>query len=526
MDSPLTQHQHFFDRSLKTIEGVKALFIDAEKLFGGSTPDFEILKQQLENPFAIFVCGEFNSGKSSLLNRLGGAQLAEVGILPTTSEIQAYKPEGFEGLVFIDSPGTNSIIERHQELTESYLQRADIILFITSVERPLSKSEQEFLLLVNHTWVRKVIVVVNKADLATSKELEQVLSYVQQGLKEVFKENTPVFALSARTGEGIDQLQASLLEILAETERIKLKLQGPQSSLLVYLEQLEHKNKEVHQQLLTEKKIFDQTLKRIEDRIEQYDLIFGVFQAKISDLFNSLIQQLNQVVEDSLAFLTLLRQRFTREDDLLEQKIAKAIKDVKLDERMEEIVQQGASTVIKYREQILREAKEDLQLAASLSNNSFDLATLDTKEIDVGAISEKLKLASQKGMNNFLTLGTVAAATGIGGHVIATAALFDLSAFVLAIMLTMFSLNAVPKQRDQAKQQLENTLKELQVSYTDKLQQSLQQELMECLQQFTNSLKPRMGELEKQIGAAQERDSKISGLRQEINHILQEISDL
>lgn len=526
MDSPLAQHKHLFDRSLKTIEKAKALFTDAQTLFNSSTPDLDILKQQLENPFSIFVCGEFNSGKSSLLNQLGGAELAAVGILPTTSEIKAYKPEGFAGLVFIDSPGTNSIIERHQELTETYLQRADIILFITSVERPLSKSEQEFLWLVNNTWVRKVIVVINKADLAAAQELEQVISYVQQGLGEVFGETPPIFAISAKTGDGITQLQASLLEILAETQRIKLKLQGPQSSLLVYLDQLEQKNQQTRQQVLTEKKIFDQTLKRVEDRIEQYDLIFGVFQAKITDLFNNLNLQLYQVIEDSLAFLTLLRQRFTREDDLLEQKIAKAIKDVQLDERMEEIVQEAASTVVKYREQILREAKEDLQIAASLANNAFDVASLDAGEINVGDISEKLKLASQKGLNNFLTLGTVAAATGIGGHVIATAALFDLSAFVLAIMLTMFSLNAVPKQREKAKQQLSEILQELQTSYTNKLQQALQQELIECLQHFTNSLKPRMVELEQQINASQEREAKLLSLRQEIKDILQEIDNL
>ena len=42
---------------------------------------------QLDQPFLMVVVGEFNSGKSSVINALlGGRWLAE-GILPTTNEV-------------------------------------------------------------------------------------------------------------------------------------------------------------------------------------------------------------------------------------------------------------------------------------------------------------------------------------------------------------------------------------------------------------------------------------------------------
>ena len=521
-----TKQEHLFKRSLKTIEGVKVLFIEAEKLFPGSSPDIDILKQQLENPFSIFICGEFNSGKSSLLNELGDNQLAAVGILPTTDSIQPYHPEGFAGLVFIDSPGTNSIISHHQELTENYLQHADIILFVTSVERPLSQSELDFLELVNKTWARKVIVVINKADLVSTQELEKVLSYVKDGLGKVFTEVPPIFTISTRTGIGMEHLQKSLLTLLAETERVRLKLRGPQLSLLVHLEELNKKNLNAREKILAQKRIFDQTLRRINERIDRYDLLFGVFKEKISELFTNLIEQLYKLIDDNFAFLALLRKRFTSEDDLIEERVARAIKEVKLDEEMEKIIQQSATTLQQYQAQILLEAKEDLQTAATLSDDSFTVPSLKTKEIDLSDISLKLKEASEKGINNFLTLGTAAAATGIGAHILSTAALFELSAFVITLVLTMFSLKAVPEQRQKAKQQLNETFRELQKTYTETLQQSLKRELEESLKHFTDSLSPRLGELEEKIAASQSLANDIESQEKEIKDILEEVEKL
>jgi len=41
----------------------------------------------------------------------------------------------------VDTPGTNVILQRQQRLTEEYVPRADLILFILSSDRPLTESE-------------------------------------------------------------------------------------------------------------------------------------------------------------------------------------------------------------------------------------------------------------------------------------------------------------------------------------------------------------------------------------------------
>jgi hypothetical protein len=41
----------------------------------------------------------------------------------------------------VDTPGTNVILERQQRLTEEYVPRADLVLFVMSADRPFSESE-------------------------------------------------------------------------------------------------------------------------------------------------------------------------------------------------------------------------------------------------------------------------------------------------------------------------------------------------------------------------------------------------
>ncbi|KAM2672634.1 hypothetical protein EV1_008300 [Malus domestica] len=45
----------------------------------------------------------------------------------------------------VDTPGTNVILQRQQRLTEEFVPRADLLLFVISADRPLTESEVAFL---------------------------------------------------------------------------------------------------------------------------------------------------------------------------------------------------------------------------------------------------------------------------------------------------------------------------------------------------------------------------------------------
>jgi small GTP-binding protein len=517
------QQQQIFDRSFNTIQKVESLFEEASKLFPDFKPNLTLLKQQLANPFSIFICGEFNAGKSSLLNYLGEAEIASVGFLPTTKAIESYNPEGLGGLVFIDSPGTNSIIEQHQELTENYLQQADIILFVTSVERPLSKSEQDFLTLVDRTWARKIIVTVNKIDLVNEAESEQIIAYIQEGLAKILAEMPAVFAISAKTGAGMTELKDFLLAFLAEGEKIKLKLKGPQNSLLVYLEQLEKNNQNLQTKLKVEKELFDRTSRRIEERLEEYNLLFAIFRDNIEDLFTALIQGTHQLIDNNTSFFPVLKRRITKEDDLLEERLAKTIKEIQLDKNLQEIFSEAIATFIKYRERIVREAREDLETAIAISEDSLIIPAVDVNKLDIDELGTTIKAASEKGIDNFFRLGITSAATGVGGYVLQGTASLDFSAFIISIFFALLSINALPRERSKAKQELEVTFRNIQANYTNSLKETLAAELNKCLQHFADVIRPKQEELQQQIDTSELVAQEINKLRTEIQELLQEL---
>ena len=111
--------------------------------------------------------------------------LAE-GILPTTNEISVLKflEDGEKELVqnsdgffirrlpapllremnVVDTPGTNVILDRQQRLTEEYVPRADLVLFVISADRPFTESEVNFLKYIRQ-WGKKVVFLVNKVRL-------------------------------------------------------------------------------------------------------------------------------------------------------------------------------------------------------------------------------------------------------------------------------------------------------------------------------------------------------------------------
>src|SRR5687767_6824436 len=158
---------------------------------------FNEAREQLTGLFLLVVAGEFNSGKSSFINALLGERVLPEGVTPTTDRInvlrhapevsdqlrEAYLLERthpadvLRELNIVDTPGTNAIIRRHEELTRDFVPRSDLVLFVTSADRPFTESERAFLEQIR-TWGKKVVFVVNKVDiLRTPAERDEVVTF-------------------------------------------------------------------------------------------------------------------------------------------------------------------------------------------------------------------------------------------------------------------------------------------------------------------------------------------------------------
>lgn len=217
---------------------------------------------QLDRLFLLVIIGEFNAGKSAFVNALAGAGLLEEGVTPTTTRLQvltygetvtrgvddsgadviAAPVALLQDLSIVDTPGTNAIFREHERLTSEFVPQADLVLFVTSADRPFTESERSFLQAIRD-WGKKIVVVINKIDLLeTPREREQVRAFVAEHARALLGSAPEVFPVSARwalrrklgaasteaaPGDHFDDLEAYVRTTLDEKERLKLKLLNP-----------------------------------------------------------------------------------------------------------------------------------------------------------------------------------------------------------------------------------------------------------------------------------------------------------
>ncbi len=216
--------------------------------------------EQLDELFLLVIVGEFNAGKSAVINALAGSRIVPEGVTPTTAQIHVLQyGETVERVVrepnlhvvtapvpllreihIVDTPGTNAIIREHEAITAEFVPRSDLVLFVTSADRPFTETERAFLELVRG-WGKKVVIVINKIDiLEHEQEVEDVRTFVADSAKSLLgfsPEIFPVssrFALRAKTGDPsawtasrFEALERYIEATLDAPGRVHLKLLNP-----------------------------------------------------------------------------------------------------------------------------------------------------------------------------------------------------------------------------------------------------------------------------------------------------------
>lgn len=244
----------------------------------------ELIVKLAEDRFTLAVVGQFKRGKSSLMNAIIGRDLLPTGVLPLTSAITVLKYGPTERLVvyredsiftnelpvsslpdyvteignpgnekkvksvcvelpvpflrcgieFVDTPGVGSAIATNTMTTYDFLPKCDAVLFVTSVDTPMTSIELDFIKEVQE-YVDKIFFVVNKTDLITDNERDEVLRFVIETIRSQIGCNVvKVFPVSARLGiiartsgdpvlyeqSGIKALEEALVSFLSEEKSI------------------------------------------------------------------------------------------------------------------------------------------------------------------------------------------------------------------------------------------------------------------------------------------------------------------
>jgi small GTP-binding protein len=222
---------------------------------------FDASIRQLDELFLVVVAGEFNSGKSAFINALLGESLLEEGVTPTTERITVVRHGKtrsrdrerdaveviraplavLETIEIVDTPGTNAITREHEALTRDFIPRSDLVLFVTSADRPFTESERRFLQGIRD-WGKKVVLVVNKVDILESEEdVAKVERFVRENAAKLMGSSPEVFSASARralrgksendqallAASRFPALEDYVVSVLDDLERVRLKLLNP-----------------------------------------------------------------------------------------------------------------------------------------------------------------------------------------------------------------------------------------------------------------------------------------------------------
>jgi len=294
---------------------------------------------QLDELFLLVVVGEFNAGKSALINALLGAKVLPEGVTPTTSRVTLVKwgeqvgeqvvDQSFalythplpllREINIVDTPGTNAVLRHHERLTDEFVPRSDLVLFVTSADRPMAESERQFLERIR-AWGKKVVMTLNKIDILQDQAAQsEVRDFVLQHAEKELGFAPEFFSVSARlaqaaqaepdSGQSLQLRQASRLDELAsyiqvtldDTSRLQLKFASPlgvaghivEQAQSVLSEQASDLNEDKEAVNAVESVIaaYDQELKNeLGPRLAEVENILGRLQARGLDFFDSTLR--------------------------------------------------------------------------------------------------------------------------------------------------------------------------------------------------------------------------------------------
>lgn len=506
----------------------------------------------LEGPFLLVVTGEFNSGKSSLLNALLGSDLLEEGVTPTTDRIQliGYAPESryepqspelahlylpnpiLEDLRLVDTPGTNAILRHHQVLTEGFLPRADLILFVTSADRPYTQSEAEFLKLIR-TWGKKIVLVVNKMDLLSQIEREQVLEFVHKGSEQTLGHSVKVFGVSARQarqGEreasGVGALEAHIRQVLAN-EAAALKLGSP-LGVLIRLSELATPEWQSQLQSIQKQLATCADLERLAERhAERTRRDFAGQVALVVQVIEGVRERGEAWLDETVRlgrFFDLIRSSKIKQS-FLEEVVRNANVDI------ERGVMQGLGWLAKRERELLEDAlhllREAPGLGAAQAPGEQSIAgkleaALNSFKPEHEALVLKNHIQTALQHTALVEVGAV----GLSGLLVLIfqKLLLDLMGLFAGLVVAVLGFSILPRRKEAAKAKLRERLAVLKADVQKALEEALETELREAQERFSVLYRQPCLRLEAKRERLQSQLDKLNSLKQKALALREEVA--
>ncbi len=450
----------------------------------------------VNQPFLFVVVGEVKSGKSSFINALLGEEICEVAPDPCTDVIQkityaearqerrisefvrelGLPVEALRNVAIVDTPGTNSIIERHQVITERFIPQSDLVIFIFPALNPYVKSAWDFFELVHTTWHKKIVFVMQQADRASPTELEVNLRRVKELARERGVTNPLVFPVSAKLAlegrimdSGLEALWEHIRATVTGGRHYALKME----SLLGTAEAILHNtHKALENQAIALKQDMAEQ-ERIEERLQRAkdsaDREMQALQARLLSAYDKEASVAIEEFENGLSLVNLVKNSFVgfvrRKNAFKDgvEEINKRFAD-QLALKAESLSREGSRGVVATIADSMRALLEDMRggrAASSFSEHSLNVPAIAGRRLEVmdEVIARLDSLLKDNDLGEKLApqvLRSIGDRTVMGGFLTAIGAIiagathivvFDVTGGVFATLGALLAINTLAFKR-------------------------------------------------------------------------------
>lgn len=572
-----TQQREILQRERHIANALKTCLVNIEGVdIHAST--LEQVITSLDELFLLVIVGEFNAGKSALINALLRSPVLPEGVTPTTAKItkirygeqnrqmqldqytieQLYPADFLQNISIVDTPGTNAIVREHERMTKDFIPRSDLILLVTSADRPFTESERTFLEGIQR-WGKKIMIVLNKADLyRTQADFARAVAFISDNCQRLLgfqPEIFPVSVLQAQqsyTAIGHDAirlwenshigtLENYLFQKLDEGERARLKLLSPLGVMQRLIAETQGAVEE-RSRLLSED---NRTVNAIEANLQQYrqemEQNFAHRLGEIENIVLEMGQRGDRFFDDTIRLrhtLELVRANKIRrqfEEAVVgdsASRIDSAVKD--LTDWLADQEQKLRQYIMDYLDQRRKESsiRDDQMIGTinrqfdynrqSLLRAVFERASKLVEAFDQQAEAQQLSEGLQSTVVQALLFGAGGLTLGTIGAVAATAIGFtflDVTGITAGAVAVIFGLFILPARKAKAKRDFDAKMQELRQHLHTLMNEQFIKELNSSIQRVYDALAPY-------IRFVRAEQAKVVAIRQQLTPLDTEVLQL
>lgn len=295
------------------------------------------LRANINEPFLFVVVGEVKAGKSSFVNALLQADICKTAADPCTDIIQqiVYSEEEFtqsvnqylrkigsnneilKTLSVVDTPGTNTVVENHQEITKEFVPNSDLIFFVFFAKNPYTRSAWELLDYVNKEWRKKVVFILQQADLTKPEELAKNKEKLAELAIQKGIESPKVFATSVEyevNGEkersGFEEVRSYIQQTLKDGGTKKLKLEGVANTSEQIIDLLKKDLLSIQQQLATDQLVVNKIKNKLQQNKRQSGFELESLINRLLTKYDNITDKVKADFREKLSLLTLVKGSF------------------------------------------------------------------------------------------------------------------------------------------------------------------------------------------------------------------------